>query len=82
MTEKFEEAFAKLYCKENEIKQVFCEALMDYNSSTIKVRYRVEGEDVQCKLIGVKEALDLISKHGLKLEERLERIEGKFVLLR
>jgi hypothetical protein len=82
MEEKIEESFAELYCKENGIKPTFCEASMEYNSSEIKVRYVIEGEEAQCKTIGVKEALDLISKYNLKLEKRLEDIETKFVLFK
>ena len=82
MEEKIEESFAELYCKENGIKPTFCEASMEYTSSAIKIRYVIEGEEVQCKIIKIKDALDLMSKYNLKLEKRLEDIETNFVLLR
>jgi len=82
MEEKIEESFAELYCKENEIKPTFCEASIEYNSSAIRVRYVVEGEEAKCKIISIKEALDLVSKYNLKLEKRLEDIETNFVLFK
>ena len=79
MINEFGETFAQFYCKEKGIKPVFCESLIEYNSSTIKVRYHIEGQEVQCDLIGIKQALDITSKHILGLEKRLSVIEGNFI---
>jgi hypothetical protein len=84
MTEKFEEAFARLYCREKGIEPDDCWS--DYAdlgncSSYVSITWEIKGKRYE-KQIKVKEALDLMSEHSLRLEERLKNAEAHLVQYR